>query len=349
MKFTPLLPGLADNDSTQIYLSKLGLGSTAFAAFYNLEKAALEESDGVTPEEKQKDFEKQCTEVLRFALESGVNYIDTSPWYGNAEVLLGEALKQFPREAFYLGSKLGRQPSSDPAKIFDFSRENVFRSVKTSLERLGVEYLDLCFAHDVEFAQSPDIIINETLPALQELKEQGAVRHIGITGYPIAQLLEIVNKTAENGVGIDVILSYARNSLNDKTLLSYLDDFNQKGVGVICAAPISMGLLSPAGPPRWHPADAETKLLAKNAVDYCLSQGVDICKLAMYFSLSCDRIPCVVVSTSSLELMKKNVSSAQSISDPLPLSTQERDALSYILTNFFSEDHHWENVEVQKH
>ena len=77
-------------------------------------------------------------------VKAGINYIDTAPWYGQgrSEEVLGRALRQVPRQAYYLATKVGRY-ELEVGGMFDFSKERVTRSVSESLERLGVEYLDL--------------------------------------------------------------------------------------------------------------------------------------------------------------------------------------------------------------
>lgn len=98
-----------------------------------------------------------------------------------AETVLGKALKTMPvpRESYIVSTKCGRYGSG-----FDFSAERVTRSVDESLARLNLDYVDIILCHDIEFG-SLDQIVNETVPALQKLKEIGKVRHIGISGLPL--------------------------------------------------------------------------------------------------------------------------------------------------------------------
>src|SRR5438093_9500176 len=107
------------------------------------------------------------TEALRcvaVALDCGMNFIDTSPYYGRgmSEVLLGIALRGVPRDRYLLGTKLGRYDTAH----FDFSARRVAESIDVSLHRMGVEYLDICLCHDIEYVDLSQII-EETLPALR--------------------------------------------------------------------------------------------------------------------------------------------------------------------------------------
>src|ERR1700709_1417620 len=96
------------------------------------------------------------------ALDSGMDFIDTSPFYGRgmSEVLLGVALRGIPRDSYILCSKLGRYAGAH----FDFSARRVIESVDTSLERMKVDHLDIILCHDIEFVNMQQIV-DETLPA----------------------------------------------------------------------------------------------------------------------------------------------------------------------------------------
>mmetsp|Transcript_4233 Transcript_4233/g.13469 ORF Transcript_4233/g.13469 Transcript_4233/m.13469 type:complete len:269 (-) Transcript_4233:57-863(-) len=181
-------------------------------------------------------------EAVKRAVELGINFFDTSPFYGltKSETVLGRALSQLPRESFILCSKVGRY--GDPPAGFDFSAARVTASVEESLRRLNVDYIDIIQCHDMEF-RSLDQIINETLPALKTLKDQGKVRFVGITGLPL-KVFQYVLDRADPGM-VDCILSYCHNSLNDNTLSSIVPYLQGRGVGVISASPLSMGLLAP--------------------------------------------------------------------------------------------------------
>src|SRR5438876_7818160 len=107
---------------------------------------------------------------VRVALDLGMNFIDTSPYYGRglSECLLGVALRGVPRDRYYLGTKLGRYAPSH----FDFSARRVVESVDVSLQRMGVDYLDIILCHDIEFVDMAQVV-DETLPALRQLQQQG--------------------------------------------------------------------------------------------------------------------------------------------------------------------------------
>ena len=102
---------------------------------------------------------------VRVALDCGMNFIDTSPYYGRgmSEVLLGQVLPDVPRDSYYLGTKLGRYAPQH----FDFSARRVEESIDISLERMRVDHLDIVLCHDLEFVEMSQIV-EETLPALRK-------------------------------------------------------------------------------------------------------------------------------------------------------------------------------------
>jgi aryl-alcohol dehydrogenase-like predicted oxidoreductase len=211
------------------------------------------------------------------ALDCGMNFIDTSPFYGRgmSEVLLGVALRDIPRDQYYLGTKLGRYD----AQHFDFSAKRVIESVDVSLHRMGVEYLDICLCHDIEFVEMSQIV-EETLPALRKVQQQGKVRFVGISGYPMRIFRYVLERT-----DLDVVLSYNHYTLQN-TMLGELVPFLQaKGVGIMNAAPFSARLLTNAPLPLWHKATPEVRAVCRRAAEYCQQQGVDIAQLAVQFSI----------------------------------------------------------------
>src|SRR5262249_35198558 len=104
---------------------------------------------------------------VRVALDLGLTFIDTSPYYGPgmSEVLLGVALRGVPRDSYILGTKLGRYD----ANHFDFSAKRVVETVDVSLHRMGVEHIDIILCHDIEFVDMQQVV-DETLPALRKIQ-----------------------------------------------------------------------------------------------------------------------------------------------------------------------------------
>src|SRR5689334_8433943 len=171
----------------------------------------------------------EAIQSVRVALDCGLNFIDTSPFYGRgmSEVLLGVALRDVPRDSYLLCSKLGRYDLAH----FDFSAKRVAESVDVSLHRLGTDHLDICLCHDIEFVPMQQIV-DETLPALRKAQRQGKVRFVGISGYPM-KIFRFVLSQAE----LDVILSYNQFTLQNTRLAELIPWLKQKGVGIMNAGP----------------------------------------------------------------------------------------------------------------
>ncbi len=247
--------------------------------------------------------------TVHTALDLGINFIDVSPYYGltKAETVLGKALKGIARDRYILATKVGRY--GDTGGDFDFSAERVTRSVDESLQRLGVDTIDLIQCHDIEYGDLNQIV-DETLPALEKLCDAGKVRFIGITGYPLKVFREVLSHAT-----VDTILSYCHYSLNDTSLEELLPFLEEKGVGIISASPLSMGLLTSRGTPSWHPAPAELKEVCAKAVTYCQECGADLSELAVQFAVANPRIATTIVGTANPENIRKNVEWAQSAPD----------------------------------
>ena len=216
-------------------------------------------------------------ESVRVALELGLNFIDTSPFYGRgmSEVLLGIALREIPRDQFILCSKLGRYDVGH----FDFSAKRVAESVDVSLHRLGTDHLDIILCHDIEFV-SLHQIIDETLPALRSIQQSGKVRFVGISGYPM-KIFDVLSSRAE----LDCILSYNQYTLQNTRLADELvPTLKSKNIGIMNAGPFAARLLTNAILPVWFRDSKEVQAAARNAAEHCQKRGVDIAQLALQFS-----------------------------------------------------------------
>jgi L-galactose dehydrogenase len=246
----------------------------------------------------------ECIETVHAALDGGINFIDVSPAYGGtrAEKVLGRALEGVDRSRYILATKIGSY--SEARGDYDFSRASTERSIEHSLVRLGVDYLDIIQCHDIEFANH-DQIVNETLPTLHRLKEQGLVRHVGITGLPLKVFPSILDRV-EPGI-VETILSFCHYELNDTSLADLLPYFKEKGVGIINASPTGMGLLTPQGAPGWHPASEALKEGCRKAVEHCKARGADIVKLAVQFCAANPDIATTLVGTARPQNIRNNI------------------------------------------
>ena len=213
---------------TDLNLSLIGFGGAALGGVFG----------NVDPGEGMR--------AVHLAVDSGINFFDTSPYYGItlAETRLGAALVG-RRDRVIVATKCGRYGMDE----FDFSAKRVTASMDESLQRLQTDYVDLFQVHDLEFGDARQII-EETIPALRRLQQQGKARYVGITGYPP----KILRRIAE-GAPVDSILTYCHYNLMNTDMDEVLTTFaRDRGIGLINAAALHMGILTETGPAEWHPA-----------------------------------------------------------------------------------------------
>lgn len=229
--------------------------------------------------------------AVRVALDGGINYIDTAAYYGRgmSEILLGRMLPEIPRDSYVLSTKLGRYAPQH----FDFSAKRVAESIDVSLERMGIDYVDMVFCHDIEYVD-PQQVFDETLPALRKQVEAGKVRYIGVSGYP----MKIFERAIAEG-DVDVLLTYNHYTLQNDMALRLVAPCREKGIGLINAAPFSARLLTDAPLPAWHKATPQVCEVAAQAVEHCRQRGTSITKLALQYSIaSPDFASCVTGSAN---------------------------------------------------
>jgi len=232
------------------------------------------------------------------ALDLGMTFLDTSPFYGRgmSEVLLGIALRGRPRDSYQLCTKLGRYSITH----FDFSAKRVGESVDVSLHRLGTDHLDVLLLHDVEFVPLAQIW-EETLPAAMKLKAAGKVRAVGFSCYPMKTFHTVLDH-----FDVDCVLSYNQYTLqNTRFAEELVPRLRAKGAGVINAGPFSARLLTQATLPDWLKEPAEVKAAARQAAALCAAEGVDIAQLALQFSCGNPDITTTVAGSANPDNIRK--------------------------------------------
>ena len=234
----------------------------------------------------------EAVQSVRVALDLGINFIDTSPFYGRgmSEVLLGVALRDVPRDSYTLCSKLGRYD----LQHFDFSARRVAESIDVSLHRLRTDHLDIMLCHDIEFVPMQQIV-DETIPALRRAKAAGKIRFIGFSGYPQKIFRFICDQT-----DVDCVLSYNQYTLqNTRFAEESVPYLKAKGIGVMNAGPFSARLLTNAPLPAWLKEPESVKAAARAAAQLCANRGVDIAQLALQFSCANPDITTTVAGSAN--------------------------------------------------
>ncbi|WP_432103172.1 aldo/keto reductase [Streptomyces sp. bgisy091] len=244
---------------------------------------------------------------------SGVRYFDTAPHYGLglSERRLGAALAGRPRAEYAVSTKVGRLLVESPEtarleddggfavpathrRIWDFSRDGILRSLEGSLERLGLDHVDIVYLHDPDnhWQQASTTGVD----TLVELRDQGVVKAVGAGMNQAAMLTEFVRRC-----DVDVVMVAGRHTLLDHTAQDELLPLaHARGVGVVAAAVYNSGLLAAPRPPAgatydYLPASGEVSARAATIADVCERHGVTLPEAAVAYPLLHPAVTSVVL------------------------------------------------------
>jgi D-threo-aldose 1-dehydrogenase len=239
----------------------------------------------------------QAVATVRRVLEGPINFLDTSNNYGNgrSEVRIGQALREAggTPEGFVLATKVDPLPGSD-----DFSGERVRASVRESLERLGLDTLQLVYLHDPERISFSDATGHGgAVEALVALRDEGVIEHLGVAGGPI----DLMREYLATGV-FEAVISHNRYTLVDSSAEPLIADAAERGAGFVNGAPYGGGMLV-RGPDaetkyRYRPASAETIERVRAMERACRAHDVPLAAAALQFSLRDPRIASTIVGMS---------------------------------------------------
>jgi D-threo-aldose 1-dehydrogenase len=243
----------------------------------------------------------QAAATLRAVFRGPFNFIDTSNEYGNggdSERRIGAAIKEIgglPAH-FVLATKVDPIPGSR-----DFSGPRVRKSVEESLQRLGLERLQLVYFHDPEKISFDEAVAKGgAVEALVDLKERGIVEHIGVAGGPIDLMLRYVATGA-----FEVVISHNRFTLVDRSAEPLLVESHRRGIAFVNAAPFGGGMLvkGPDKHPNYCYAPASAALLtqAREIERLCRVHEISLAAAALQFSMREKRIASTIVGLSAPE------------------------------------------------
>ena len=273
---------------TELEVSRLGFGTAPLGGLFG----AVDEL--------------AATAVVHEALDLGISFFDTAAYYGNAEERLGKALVG-RRDQVVLGTKTGRYGVND----FDFSPRRIRLSVENSLRLLKTDYVDILQFHDIEFVPL-DPVLEDSYAELRAMRDEGLCRYIGMTGYPAPVMNAAMTQTE-----LDVCLTYAHATLLDDTLEREIAPVaDARGVGLIDAAAVALGLLTPAGSSIKldHPATPAIRDAASRMVSLCAERGVDIAFVANQYSLQRPRCATTLIGTAKSRHLR---SAVDALEEPL--------------------------------
>jgi D-threo-aldose 1-dehydrogenase len=261
--------------------------------------------------------------VLDAAWENGIRYFDTAPHYGLglSERRLGAFLATKPRGEYLVSTKVGRllRPSPETAdrlddanqfavpaalkRVWDFSADGIRASLEESLERLGLDRVDVLFLHDPdEHDLTGDLATG--VPAVAALRDEGLVSDVGIGSKSAEALVAAVRTEA-----LDLVMVAGRYTLLEQAE-DVVDACRETGVGIVAAAVFNSGLLSKPRPGgRYEYGDVPPEVLerARRLADVCERHGVTLPEAALQFPLREPAVRSVVVGAATAEQVRENV------------------------------------------
>lgn len=261
--------------------------------------------------------EDDAQAALQAAWRGGLRHFDTAPFYGYglSERRLGRALADWPKDSFSVSTKVGRIIEADAQArggsdgfavsggraIFDYGADGVRRSFEGSLQRLGVDRVGSLFLHDIgrltHGERHPQVLrraLDEALPAMAELRAQGAVGAVGIGVNEVEVCLEVLPR-----FDLDCIMLAGRYTLFEQvSALPLLDEAHRRGVHVLVAGPYNSGLLGdPRGPGAtydYQPAGEQVLRRARGIYAICAEMGVDVGAAALQFPMAHPAVKSVI-------------------------------------------------------
>jgi D-threo-aldose 1-dehydrogenase len=265
--------------------------------------------------------------IVEEAWSGGIRYFDTAPHYGLglSERRLGAALAGRQRDEYVLSTKVGRLIVENPAytgverdtegfdvpatlvRRRDYSRDGVLRSLESSLDRLGLDRIDIAFVHDCE--DYVEEALAGAIPALIELREQGVLSHVGL-GMNFDRILARFVRESD----VDTIMLAGRYTLLEQPALDELLPLCvERGVRVMAAGVFNSGILatpSPGATYNYKAAPPDLVERARRIADVCASFGVELPVAAIALVAAHPAVESVVLGASSVEQVRVNVARA---------------------------------------
>lgn len=275
---------------TGLNVSRLSFGASALGSVFRV----IDEDEGIR--------------AVHAALDAGINYIDVAPAYGGtvAETVLGKALRDIPRDRYYLSTKAGKytSPGEYGADVLDYSEARIRAGLQESMNRLGVDYIDIVHLHDFEYQQfsQTESAFAEGFPTLVKLKDEGVIGAVSAGIYPMDLWQRVVAEAP-----VDAILLHNHYCLSDTRGLELVAGCEARNIGVINASPFASGLLTGGPVADWHPAGEEDKKVFAQAAEYCEQQGTSLAKIAFQFSCHDSPFPTTMFSSSRTSSVARNL------------------------------------------
>ena len=278
--------------------------------------------------------DEEAEATVHAAWDAGIRHFDTAPHYGLglSERRLGRALAAYPRDEYIVSTKVGRLlvPSpataherdvanlfdvpSDHRRVYDLSRDGVRRSIDASLERLGLDRVDIVYMHDPD--DHVDAARTTGAQALSELRDAGVIRGFGAGMNQAGMLADLIEQT-----DLDIVMCAGRVTLlEQESALRLLESARERSVAVVAAAPYNSGLLARDAVPErvtYDYADAPADVVehARDIERLCRAHGIPLPAAALQFPL---RMPAVVAVVVGLRGPQQADEAAERIGAEIP-------------------------------
>ena len=304
---------LAAIGRTALSVSRLGFGSAPLGGLF------------------QSTSQDDAAQAIAAAWTHGLRYFDTAPQYGSglAERRVGEGLHRYARDDFVFSTKVGkllrpRGSGVGPATlfadalpfdvVFDYSYDGAMRSFEESLERMGLDRIDILLIHDVNrkyhgerVMEMLDAALAGTCKALARLREQGVIGAFG----PALNDVDIALRFANEG-GIDCVMLPARYTLLDQSAATeLLPACAASGISVLVAGPFDSGILATDAIPgaRYNYAAAPPEILDRvgRIAEVCRAFDVPLAAAALQFPLAHPAVASVVTGMRSADEVAQNI------------------------------------------
>ena len=270
---------------TELQVSRLGMGTAPIGNLY-------------TPID-----DEGALETVRRSYENGIRFFDTAPLYGagEAERRLGAALQGVPRDEVIIQTKVGRIVRPDGSIYFDYTRDGVLKSLEDSLERLGMDRVDILLVHDPDY-ENAEVhyrqAMDESFPALLELREQGVIDAVGAG----MNQWEMEWEFAKN-IDINCFLLAGRYTLLEQTSLDFLDWCTENDVSIFLGGVYNSGILAtgPVSGAKYNYEDAPEEILAKagSLQEITNRHGVPLHVAALHFAGAHPAIASLVIGSAT--------------------------------------------------
>jgi voltage-dependent potassium channel beta subunit len=292
--------------------------------------------------------EKESIHILRAAYEAGINFFDNADMYsaGQAEIVMGKAFKDLPREALVISSKVF-WPTMPGPNGRGLSRKHIFESVHASLKRLKTDYLDLYFCHRFD----PDTSIEEVVRAMSDLVHQGKILYWGTSEWRAWQIAEAIRQAYQHHLVPPTMEQPQYNMFHRRRVEAELAPICEAyGIGLTTWSPLYSGILSGKyndGIPKGSRASLEKMAWIRGKItperiaivrkleDLAHSIGLTTAQLAIAWILRRKEVSSVITGATRVEQLEENLAAGEAVST---LTDNILEEIEKILNNCPSEE-----------